>query len=66
MRYPIGTTPRKDMTDEQAVRGNRRPRQWLNLELAPPVPPLYVLQRNEHGSSRYSGGLRFSLLWRVA
>ena len=24
------------------MRGNRRPRPWLNLELAPPVPPLYV------------------------
>jgi hypothetical protein len=29
----------------QAVRGNRRPRRWLKLELAPPVPPLYVRQK---------------------
>ena len=27
------------------MRGNRRPRPWLNLELAPPVPPLYVRQK---------------------
>jgi hypothetical protein len=28
----------------QPVRGNRRPRLWLNLELAPPMPPPYVVQ----------------------
>lgn len=26
----------------QAMGGNRRPRSWMNLAIAPPVPPLYV------------------------
>jgi hypothetical protein len=30
----------------QDVGGNRRPRRWLKLELAPPVPPLYDRPRN--------------------
>ena len=54
---PLGlTTMRLHPLAYQAVRGNRRPRPWLNLELAPPVPQLYR-------SAKINDGIRICSLW---
>ena len=48
------------------MRGNRRPRPWLNLALAPPVPPLYVRSQLKRrfavSTPRASACLAFSLI----